>query len=291
MSGGGRAHQPAKFCPAGHEYTPENTDVYTRRNRPGSFKQCKTCKAARRIAARSRRLHCPFCKKETHPRSGPVIPGVPRALLADGTCDLCYRAYLNGGIKKHRGNKGSDEAEARRIATAREGLEAYFRDRRNRGINPNGNAELDAAFEEDTGWQKKQRLTAANTRAGKRRAREAMESKEFDRYLDRDGGVCLHCGTTEGLIPQHRKNRGMGGSKVSNIPSNVIVLCSELNGQIESHAAWAERAKEFGWKVGAGEDPATTPVFDYSANRWYLLGDDFSRTEVPAPWGFEAAEA
>jgi hypothetical protein len=49
-----------------------------------------------------------------------------------------------------------------------------------------------------------------------------MTKKEFQKYLDRDGG-CVHCGDTETAVPNHRANRGMGGSRERDVPSNVIV--------------------------------------------------------------------
>ena len=60
-----------------------------------------------------------------------------------------------------------------------------------------------------------------------------MTPKEFRKYIDRDSW-CYHCGQTEAIAPNHRISRGMGGSKVRNVPSNIIVLCSEMNGLIES---------------------------------------------------------
>lgn len=271
-------------CPAGHEYTIENTDIVKRSgDRVGGFyRSCKKCKALNRIRNRNRLLVCPFCKKTTHPRNSPVIKGIPRAVLKDGTCDLCWRSQLRGTVRRR-----STDREDDKTLLAREALDDYFKDRRRRGISPDGNQDLDAAFEADTGWQKRERQQAREARAGQRRGRREMEAKEFARYLERDGGVCLHCGTDQGLVPQHRKNRGMGGSALANVASNIIVLCSALNGLVEANADWAERAKTYGWKVGAGEDPATTPVFDSPANRWYILMDDFTREEVNAPWTWE----
>lgn len=106
-----------------------------------------------------------------------------------------------------------------------------------------------------------------------------MTKKEFQRYLDRDGG-CLHCGETEAVAPQHRANRGMGGSKTRDVPSNIIVLCSRMNGLVESNAFYADAAKDFGWKLETWQDPLTEPVFDTLKNEWVLLDDAFGRKVV-----------
>lgn len=104
-----------------------------------------------------------------------------------------------------------------------------------------------------------------------------MNSKQFQKYLDRDGS-CPHCGTTEGLAPHHRANRGMGGSKLRDVPSNIIVLCSAYNGLIESNSVQAKIAVEFGWKLTSGQDPKETPVF--LGDNWYLLDDNFGKVPV-----------
>jgi hypothetical protein len=107
-----------------------------------------------------------------------------------------------------------------------------------------------------------------------------MRPKEFQKLLNRDGGHCLHCGTTEGLVPQHRKNRKMGGSRRLEVPSNTIVLCSLMNGLIESDAVSARWAMERGWKLRNNENPATTVVWDSTTATWWLLDDNYGRTEV-----------
>lgn len=271
----------ADKCPAGHEYSEENTTIYSRGKRGGTYRQCKICKNTRNKIIRRRVLTCPYCGKETRPRDGVVMEGVPRAVLKDGTCDLCWQKEIRGAVK--RAAEGIPSREEREVTAARESLQSYFRSRRSRGVDPAGNADLDAAFERDTGWTKRQRAEATRRRHKKEREEMTMEAQEFARYLERDGGRCMHCGTDQGLVPQHRQNRGMGGSPLRNVPSNIIVLCSEANGLMESSATWAQRARDYGWKVSRGEDPFQTPVFDYSANRWYMLRDDFARIEVPAP--------
>jgi hypothetical protein len=104
-----------------------------------------------------------------------------------------------------------------------------------------------------------------------------MNQREFNRYLERDGHKCLHCGTTEGLVPQHRRNRGMGGSKARDVPSNIVVMCSAFNGDMEADATLASVAIAYGWKVQGEDAPELIPVYDMQAQGWYLLRDDYSR--------------
>ena len=106
-----------------------------------------------------------------------------------------------------------------------------------------------------------------------------MNSKEFRKYLDRDKW-CPHCGTTETLVPQHRANRGHGGSKAGERPSNVIVLCALFNGLIESDAKAAGMAKRYGWKLSRYDNPLEQPVYDVIAGNWFLLGDDFTKAKL-----------
>ena len=103
-----------------------------------------------------------------------------------------------------------------------------------------------------------------------------MTAKEFARLVARDH-YCLHCGETEAIAPNHRINRGMGGSKRRNHSANYALICSTLNGLIESDNRWADVAKEYGWKLESWQDPHTEPVFDLVMGVWYLLDDNFGR--------------
>lgn len=104
-------------------------------------------------------------------------------------------------------------------------------------------------------------------------------SKEFKRLVERDKR-CLHCGETEAVAPNHRVNRGMGGSKKRDHASNLVLICSVLNGLIESDPRWAETARRHGWKLNSWEKPHEVPVFDALSARWYILDDDFGRVET-----------
>jgi hypothetical protein len=104
-----------------------------------------------------------------------------------------------------------------------------------------------------------------------------VKPAEFRKYLVRDER-CWHCGFADDtLVPQHRVNRGMGGSKQRHRPSNIIVLCSQINGLIEADPKAAQLARDFGWKLPSWVDPTQARVFDAYSGQWFLLDDDFNR--------------
>ena len=77
----------------------------------------------------------------------------------------------------------------------------------------------------------------------------------------------------ETWIPQHRVGRGMGGSKSANRLSNGVVLCSLMNGLIESDAALQMEARERGIKLSFWGDPLAVPVIDHTGTAWWLRDD------------------
>lgn len=105
-----------------------------------------------------------------------------------------------------------------------------------------------------------------------------MNKKEFTKYLKRDFYRCYHCGISdETLVPQHRLGRGMGGSKVRDVPSNIITFCADFNNRIEQNSIAREKARRLGWSLESWQNPLTSPVFDNTTGEWYVLADDFSR--------------
>jgi hypothetical protein len=110
---------------------------------------------------------------------------------------------------------------------------------------------------------------------------DGVTPAQFQLYLIRDQR-CWHCGTTDDtLVPQHRIGRGMGGKKKkAEQPSNVLVLCSWANGELESSAAFAETGRRNGWKLSSWQDPETEPAFDVFTGRWFTLDNDYRRTET-----------
>lgn len=107
-----------------------------------------------------------------------------------------------------------------------------------------------------------------------------LSVKEYERMLERDHARCIHCGTTVGLVPNHRRNRGMGGSKAREVPSNVVTMCSSMNGQIESNPELRLWAVAKGWKLLEGDDPRSVPCFDAIDCKWFVLDDTWSRVEI-----------
>lgn len=97
-----------------------------------------------------------------------------------------------------------------------------------------------------------------------------MTPKQFRKFLDRDGG-CWHCGDAETAIPHHRANRGMGGSKARDEASNVIVMCSRINGLMESDPIVAQMAREWGWKLESWQIPAEVPVYNSFTGKWFFV--------------------
>lgn len=111
-----------------------------------------------------------------------------------------------------------------------------------------------------------------------------MNKKEFDKLLSRDS-YCLHCGEREAVAPNHRANRGMGGSKERHAPANLMVLCSRFNGEIESNSHAASIAKKYGWKLASWQQPESEPIFDAISGVWYLLDNNFGRKVAECPHG------
>lgn len=105
-----------------------------------------------------------------------------------------------------------------------------------------------------------------------------MNRRQFAPYLARDMHcVCGCMGREDTYVPQHRANRGMGGSKLLDRPSNVIVMCSDLNILIEQDADLAAQAKAFGWKLERWQVPEEVPIFDRATGEWFTLTNDFQR--------------
>lgn len=74
----------------------------------------------------------------------------------------------------------------------------------------------------------------------------------------------------------------MGGKhSAADQPSSLMVLCSTANGLLESNATFANLGRDYGWKLTAGQDSKTTPI--YADGAWWILGDDFSKVEVREP--------
>jgi hypothetical protein len=99
------------------------------------------------------------------------FPNRKWAVLADGTCDKCNR-QLKGLAPSHHPYRKPFTDEQIRLAS--KSLAAYMEDRRRRGVDPEGDYELDARFERE--WPK---LKAAQRQ--KENAARAERKREEDR--------------------------------------------------------------------------------------------------------------
>ena len=90
--------------------------------------------------------------------------------------------------------------------------------------------------------------------------------------FERDGYECVHCGTTDEdvLTLQHRANRGKGGSKLLDVPENLIVMCALSNQRLEQSAVFADFGRLMGWKLRRWQDPETIPVRYADGDFWYI---------------------
>jgi len=78
------------------------------------------------------------------------------------------------------------------------------------------------------------------------------------------------------VAPHHRLNRGMGGSKLRDNPANIVVMCSKMNGLMESDEKYASMGRLYGWKIRPWESSTDTPVWHQATGSWRLLRDDFT---------------
>lgn len=93
--------------------------------------------------------------------------------------------------------------------------------------------------------------------------------------IARDGG-CVRAAAGEcfgRVVCNHRANRGMGGSRQLNRPSNLVAACFFCNGWFEDHP---EEARAAGWKLRRTDDPTMVAVKYPDGRRW-LLDDEGGR--------------
>jgi hypothetical protein len=109
-----------------------------------------------------------------------------------------------------------------------------------------------------------------------------LKNSDIQKLRKRDDH-CWDCGATENLVPHHRANRGMGGSKIADNLQNVILVCAQYNGLMESDSATANRARDLGHKLSKFDSPAE-PCFDNDSKIWYQLDLQGGkvRTEPPS---------
>lgn len=108
-----------------------------------------------------------------------------------------------------------------------------------------------------------------------------MKASDLKKLRARDAH-CWHCGQQEDLVPHHRANRGMGGSKSLDGLQNIILVCAEYNGLMESDAVVAEEARRLGHKISKFQT-GNLPVFDKPLRKWYFLDMSGGKKEQVNP--------
>jgi hypothetical protein len=108
-----------------------------------------------------------------------------------------------------------------------------------------------------------------------------MKNSDVKKLRNRDT-YCWHCGTNDGLVIHHRMNRGMGGSKHLDKLSNLIMVCYQFNGAMESDSAVATWARDLGMKLSK-YDTTAHPVFDNAQKVWFTLDEQGNKTETEPP--------
>ncbi len=121
-----------------------------------------------------------------------------------------------------------------------------------------------------------------------------MKAGEFTpdvkaRIQYREDGCCGSCGrpveAVGAWVHQHRRARGMGGSKAADTGSvvNGVLQCGTAttfcNGYTETHPTWA---LAMGYRVPQGADPALIPIWIARAG-WVLLEPDGTYQPVEDP--------
>lgn len=110
--------------------------------------------------------------------------------------------------------------------------------------------------------------------------------------LERDGHCCVVCGRYIGPLDdyslQHRRARGMGGSKRpdTNLPANLVTLCGHAtspdgcHARVESHR---DQARAHGLTLTQSQDPTQIPVHTHRG--WLLLDNEgfFTAVDDPSP--------
>lgn len=65
--------------------------------------------------------------------------------------------------------------------------------------------------------------------------------------------------------------------EVAHAKANILVMCSLVNGLIESDSKWASAAREYGWKLSRWESPEETPFYDLATGTWNLIDNTYHR--------------
>lgn len=113
----------------------------------------------------------------------------------------------------------------------------------------------------------------------------ALKDRVYALVDARANGVCEICGDPAPVGQRehsHRSHAGIGGSPASLRASNLLLSCAGpigCNRMLSDSADFAASGRRFGWLIGRGDDPTTTPVF-LDQRGWCLLADDGSYQSV-----------
>ena len=106
----------------------------------------------------------------------------------------------------------------------------------------------------------------------------AVTTKMARQLRERDP-YCLHCGEDFALQVHHRRNRGMGSSKLLDRYDNLLRICAGLNYAMEADADIAADARNKGWKLSQW-DSFDKPVFDNVLQKWFHLNNEGEKHEA-----------
>lgn len=108
-----------------------------------------------------------------------------------------------------------------------------------------------------------------------------MNKVTFNKLVKRDGSCVATGYEGDRLIPNHRIG-GMGGHR-SDDPTNLVLMESIFNGQIEQDAELRAQAFHYGWRLESWQDPAKEPFFHFGLRHWMLPDSYWDLKPVPIP--------
>lgn len=106
-----------------------------------------------------------------------------------------------------------------------------------------------------------------------------MIQERVKKILKKRDPYCIHCGDDSDLVIHHRKNRGMGGSKLLDHYQNLLMVCATYNSDMESQPLVADDSRRWGHKLESWAE-FSEPVLDRCNGLWYQLEQDGTKTVI-----------
>lgn len=106
-----------------------------------------------------------------------------------------------------------------------------------------------------------------------------MIQERVKKILKKRDPYCIHCGDDSDLVIHHRKNRGMGGSKLLDHYQNLLMVCATYNSDMESQPLVADDSRRWGHKLESWAE-FSEPVSDRCNGLWYQLEQDGTKTVI-----------